>query len=93
VPTATRDAVLDAVDDLCKIEVAERRRVAAARATSTARPSSRRRHLLVVVAGVLIRGASATPLAPGGGSSMPLPFSPGNSTAISVIAAIAGRAS
>jgi len=42
-PHSTWDAVLDAVDEQCKAEDAERRRVAAARATSPTKPS-RRRH-------------------------------------------------
>jgi hypothetical protein len=43
VPTETWDAVLDAVDEHCKREDAERRKIATARATTPARPS-RRRH-------------------------------------------------
>ena len=43
IPTEVWDVLLDAVDEKCKAEDAERRRVAAARATSPARPS-RKRH-------------------------------------------------
>src|SRR5262245_7438184 len=43
VPLERWDAILDLVDDKCKEEDAERRRVAAAKATSPSRPS-RRRH-------------------------------------------------
>jgi hypothetical protein len=43
VPDEVWDAVLDGVDEQCKVTDAERRRVAAARAISPARPS-RRRH-------------------------------------------------
>jgi hypothetical protein len=42
IPTEVWDVLLDAVDDKCRLEDAERRRVAAARAASP-RPS-RRRH-------------------------------------------------
>lgn len=42
-PHGTWDALMDAIDEKCRAEDAERRRVAAARATSPAR-SSRRRH-------------------------------------------------
>jgi hypothetical protein len=43
IPTEVWDVLLDAVDDKCRAEDAERRRVAAARVTSPATPS-RRRH-------------------------------------------------
>jgi hypothetical protein len=43
VPIDVWDSLLDLVDDKCRMEDAERRRVAAARATSPAKPS-RRRH-------------------------------------------------
>ena len=43
IPTEVWDVLLDAVDDKCRTEDAERRRVAAAKANSPAKPS-RRRH-------------------------------------------------
>ena len=43
IPTEVWDVLLDAVDDKCRTEDAERRRIAAAKATSPAKPS-RRRH-------------------------------------------------
>jgi len=43
IPTEVWDVLLDAVDDKCKVEDSERRRVAAAKATSPAK-TSRRRH-------------------------------------------------
>ena len=43
IPTEIWDVLLDAVDDKCRAEDAERRRIAAAKAASQARPS-RRRH-------------------------------------------------
>jgi hypothetical protein len=43
IPTQVWDVLLDAVDDKCRAEDAERRRLAAAKAASPAK-SSRRRH-------------------------------------------------
>ena len=43
VPTEVWDVLLDAVDEKCKVEDAERRRIAAAKAASPAKPS-RKRH-------------------------------------------------
>jgi len=43
IPTEVWDVLIDAVDDKCRAEDAERRRIAAAKATSLGK-TSRRRH-------------------------------------------------